>query len=105
MTHRGMDGYASGSPHPIFPQNLHEEFKHRFIAEKLARYAKVNDMYLLVLQSDQSIGMHSYKSALYLPESKSLSLHDILSYNSHETLSPQLLEKILFKKFFSRYTT
>lgn len=93
MTHRGMDGYTSGSLHPIFSQNLPEGFNRRFIAEKLARYAKVNDMYLLALQSDQGIGMLSYKSALHLPESESLSLHDILSYNSHEPLFPQLLEK------------
>lgn len=93
MTHRGMDGYISGSLHPIFSQNLPEGFNRRFIAEKLARYAKVNDMYLLALQGDQGIGMLSYRSELDLPESESLSLHDILSYNSHEPLFPQLLEK------------
>ncbi|WP_151812273.1 type II toxin-antitoxin system HipA family toxin [Acinetobacter bereziniae] len=93
MTQKGMDGYSSGSLHPIFSQNLPEGFNRRFIAEKLARYAKVNDMYLLALQGSQGIGMLSYNSELNLPEIESLSLKDILSYNSNEPLFPQLLEK------------
>ena len=93
MTQRGMDGYSSGALHPIFAQNLPEGFNRRFIAEKLARYAKVNDMYLLALQGDQGVGMLSYKSELNLPEADSLSLGEILSYRSNEPLFPQLLEK------------
>ncbi|MBJ8452805.1 type II toxin-antitoxin system HipA family toxin [Acinetobacter bereziniae] len=93
MTRKDMDGYSSGSLHPIFSQNLPEGFNRRFIAEKLARYAKVNDMYLLALQGSQGIGMLSYNSELNLPEIESLSLKDILSYNSNEPLFPQLLEK------------
>ena len=93
MTRKGMDGYSSGSLHPIFAQNLPEGFNRRFIAEKLARYAKVNDMYLLALQGEQGIGMLSYKSELNLPETESLSLSEILLYRSNEPLFPQLLEK------------
>lgn len=93
MTRKGMDGYSSGALHPIFAQNLPEGFNRRFVAEKLARYAKVNDMYLLALQGSQGIGMLSYKSELNLPEADSLSLNEILSYRSHEPLFPQLLEK------------
>ena len=93
MTRKGMDGYSSGALHPIFSQNLPEGFNRRFIAEKLARYAKVNDMYLLALQGDQGIGMLSYQSELNLPEVESLSLNEILSYQSNEPLFPQLLEK------------
>lgn len=93
MTKKGMDGYPSGSLHPIFSQNLPEGFNRRFIAEKLARYAKVNDMYLLALQGDQGIGMLSYKSELNLPKAESLSLSEILSYSSNEPLFPQLLER------------
>ena len=93
MTQRGMDGYSSGALHPIFAQNLPEGFNRRLIAEKLSRYAKVNDMYLLALQGDQGIGMLSYKSELNLPEADSLSLGEILSYRSNEPLFPQLLEK------------
>ncbi|WP_288988689.1 HipA N-terminal domain-containing protein, partial [uncultured Pseudoalteromonas sp.] len=59
MTKKGIDGYSSGSLHPIFSQNLPEGFNRRFIADKLARYAKVNDMYLLALQGEQGIGMLS----------------------------------------------
>jgi HipA N-terminal domain len=93
MTQRGMDGYTSGALHPIFAQNLPEGFNRRFIAEKLARYAKVNDMYLLALQGREGIGMLSYTSELNLPEVDSLSLSEILSYRSNEPLFPQLLEK------------
>ena len=93
MTKKGLDGYASGSLHPIFSQNLPEGFNRRFIAEKLARYAKVNDMYLLALQGDQGIGMLSYQSEIQLPVIESIALKDILSYNSPEPLFPQLLEK------------
>ncbi|WP_351189586.1 HipA N-terminal domain-containing protein [Shewanella sp. TB4-MNA-CIBAN-0142] len=44
MTKKGLDGYSSSALHPVFAQNLPEGFNRRFIAEKLARYAKVNDM-------------------------------------------------------------
>jgi len=97
MTRKGMDGYSSGSLHPIFAQNLPEGFNRRFIAEKLVRYAKVNDMYLLALQGDQGIGILSYKSELNLPEAESLSLSEILSYRSKEPLFPQLLEEYYLK--------
>lgn len=93
MTRKGLDGYNSGTLHPIFSQNLPEGFNRRFIAEKLARYAKVNDMYLLALQGEQGIGMLSYQSALNLPESEPVLLADILSYRDAEPLFPQLLEK------------
>lgn len=93
MTQRGIDGYSSSSLHPIFAQNLPEGFNRRLITERLARYAKVNDMYLLALQGDQGIGILSYKSGLNLPEIESLNLSEILSYRSKEPLFPQLLEK------------
>ncbi|UOG19810.1 type II toxin-antitoxin system HipA family toxin [Acinetobacter sp. PK01] len=93
MAQRGLDGYSSGPLHPIFAQNLPEGFNRRLIAEKLSRYAKVNDMYLLALQGDQGIGILSYKSELNLPEAESLSLSEILSYRSIEPLFPQLLDK------------
>jgi serine/threonine-protein kinase HipA len=70
MTQKGMDGYSAGAVH-----------------------AKVNDMYLLALQGDHSVGMLSYQSELVLPETESVSLNDILSYKSAEPLFPQLLEK------------
>lgn len=93
MTKKGLDGYSSSALHPVFAQNLPEGFNRRFIAEKLARYAKVNDMYLLALQGDHSIGMLSYQSELEMPEVESISLNDILTYRSTEPLFPQLLEK------------
>ncbi|GEM80844.1 type II toxin-antitoxin system HipA family toxin [Vibrio superstes] len=93
MTKKALDSYSSGSLHPIFAQNLPEGFNRRFIAEKLARYAKVNDMYLLALQGDNGIGMLSYKGDFELPNIESVSLQDILTYSSKEPLFPQLLEK------------
>lgn len=93
MTQQGIDGYSSGALHPIFSQNLPEGFNRRFIAQKLARYAKVNDMYLLALQGNQGIGMLDYQSDLNLPDTDALNLSDILSYNAKEPLFPQLLEK------------
>ncbi|MFU8785325.1 HipA N-terminal domain-containing protein [Aliidiomarina sp.] len=66
MTRKGLDGYSSGALHPIFSQNLPEGFNRRFIAEKLARYAKVDDMYLLALQGDQGIGTLCYQSDICL---------------------------------------
>ena len=97
MTRKGMDGYSSGPLHPIFAQNLPEGFNRRLITEKLSRYAKINDMYLLALQGDQGIGILSYKSELNLPEAESLSLSEIRSYRSKEPLFPQLLEKYYLK--------
>ncbi|UTM60069.1 type II toxin-antitoxin system HipA family toxin [Photobacterium sp. CCB-ST2H9] len=93
MTKPNLDGYSSGALHPIFTQNLPEGFNRRFIAEKLARYARVNDMYLLALQGKHSIGMLAYQSALQLPEADSVSLSEILTYQGSTPLFPQLLEK------------
>lgn len=97
MTQKGMDGYSSSPLHPIFAQNLPEGFNRRLITEKLTRYAKVNNMYLLALQGDQSVGILSYKSELNSPVSESLNLSDILSYRSKEPLFTQLLDKYYLK--------
>ena len=93
MTKPNMPGYNSGALHPIFRQNLPEGFNRLYIAEKLARYANVDDMYLLALQKDNGIGMLSYVSELQLPSIEPTSLSDILSYRGTEPLLPQLLEK------------
>lgn len=93
MTKKKLDSYSSGSMHPIFAQNLPEGFNRRFIADKLARHAKVNDMYLLALQGDNGIGLLSYQSDFVLPEIEPVGLQDILTYKSKEPLFPQLLEK------------
>ncbi len=101
MTKKGLDSYSSGSIHPIFAQNLPEGFNRRYIAEKLARYAKVDDMYLLALQMNHGIGMLSYESDFYFPEVESVSLEDILAYNSKAPLFPQLLEKYYLRNSLS----
>lgn len=93
MTRSTLDGYSSGALHPIFAQNLPEGFNRRFIAERLARYAKVDDMYLLALQGTNGIGMLSYKTDINLPEIESITLDEILNYSGEAALFPQLLEK------------
>ena len=93
MTRPTLDGYSSGALHPVFAQNLPEGFNRRFIAERLARYARVDDMYLLALQGDNGIGMLSYQSEFALPEVGGVSLDEILNYRGEEPLFPQLLEK------------
>ncbi|CAM3825895.1 Serine/threonine-protein kinase HipA [Vibrio aerogenes CECT 7868] len=93
MTKKNLDGYSSGALHPIFSQNLPEGFNRRYISEKLARYARVNDMYLLALQGEQGIGLLAYHSELNLSEAESISLDEILRYKSKEPLFPRLLEK------------
>lgn len=93
MARDNLDGYSSGSIHPIFSQNLPEGFNRKFIAQKLARYAKVDDMYLLALQGENGIGMLSYQGDLQLPETETVTLSDILNYQGSEPLFPQLLEK------------
>ena len=101
MTKPNMQGYFLGALHPIFSQNLPEGHNRHYISEKLARYAKVNDMYLLALQSNNGIGMLHYQSELQLPEVDALSLNDILKYNSDAPLFPQLLEKYYLRNALS----
>jgi len=93
MTKPNMTGYNSGSLHPIFRQNLPEGFNRLYIAEKLARYANVDDMYLLALQKNNGIGMLSYTSNIDLPAVEAISINDILSYSGSTPILPQLLEK------------
>ncbi len=97
MTKPNLDGYSSGSLHPIFAQNLPEGFNRRFISERLARYARVNDMYLLALQGDNGIGMLSYRSDFTLPITESVPINEILNYQGKTPLFPQLLEKYYLK--------
>lgn len=101
MTKPQLDGYKSGALHPIFRQNLPEGFNRRYIAEKLARYANVNDMYLLALQEDNGVGMLTYKSELQLPQVEAVSLDEILSYSSPEPLFPKLLNQYYLRNALS----
>ena len=101
MTKPSLDGYASGALHPIFSQNLPEGFNRRFIAERLARHARVNDMYLLALQGDHGIGMLNYNADMNFPEAESLPINDILNYQSKVPLFPQLLEKYYLRNSLS----
>lgn len=101
MTKANMLAYNSGALHPIFRQNLPEGFNRVYIAEKLARYANVDDMYLLALQKDNGIGMLSYMSEVKLPEVESVNLDDILSYSHSTPLFPQLIEKYYLRNALS----
>lgn len=102
MTEKGMDdSYRSGALHPIFAQNLPEGHNRRYIAQRLARYAKVNDMYLLALQGSDGIGMLSYQGDFKLPQVDSVPLNDILTYSDTQPLFPQLLEKYYLRNTLS----
>jgi len=101
MTRPSLDGYSSGALHPIFAQNLPEGFNRHFIAERLARYAKVDDMYLLALQGADGIRMLSYEADVELPEVGSIPLDEILEYQGKEPLFPQLLEKYYLRNSLS----
>jgi len=85
--------YNFGAVHPVFSQNLPEGYVRRYIHEKLLRHAEVNDLYLLALQSDKSIGHLSYTSDISLHPTEQLSLQEILSWQGKESLFPQLLER------------
>ena len=50
MTSRHPESITNGPLHPIFSQNLQEGYNRRYIETRLAREAKVDDMYLLWLQ-------------------------------------------------------
>ena len=91
----------AGAMPAVFSQNLPEGFNRRFIAERLARYARVNDMYLLALQRDQGIGWLNFDSDLVIPPAGHTSLTDILTYSSAEPLFPQLLEKYYLSNLLS----
>ena len=84
--------YNYGVLHPIFSQNLPEGYVRRYISEKLRRHANVNDMYLLALQWDKSIGHLSYTSEIEKTDVGQLSLKDILSWQGKENLFHQLLD-------------
>lgn len=101
MTLPNMQSYSSGILHPIFSQNLPEGHNRHFIAEKLARHANVNDMYLLALQGDNGIGMLTYVSEMQLPEAELLSLNEILNYKEKMPLFPQLLERYYLRNALS----
>ncbi|MFT4925402.1 MAG: serine/threonine-protein kinase HipA [Phenylobacterium sp.] len=86
------DPYNSGSLHSVFSQNLPEGYIRRYISDKLLRFGKVNDMYLLALQGEDGIGILQYDAGIVLPEPEHITLNDILSWDQSTPLFPQLLE-------------
>ena len=101
MQQKSLDPVTSGALHPIFSQNLPEGFNRRFIEQKLARYAKVNDMYLLALQAEHGVGLLSFDAGLQLQSTDGFTLNDILTYNAKESLFPQLLERYYLRNSLS----
>tara|TARA_R110002167_G_scaffold91458_1_gene245964 strand:+ start:1085 stop:2089 length:1005 start_codon:yes stop_codon:yes gene_type:complete len=85
--------YNHGVLRPIFSQNLPEGYVRRYISEKLRRHANVNDMYLLALQLDKSVGHLSYTSGIEKTDVGQLSLNDILNWQGKENLFHQLLDR------------
>ena len=87
------DAIHYGVLHPVFQQNLPEGYVRRYIEERLLRYAKVNDLYLLALQGSGGIGHLTYYSILDTGKPEQLSLNDILDWNESDAIFPQLLER------------
>lgn len=85
--------YNYGSLHPVFAQNLPEGFVRRYIHDKLLRQAQVNDLYLLGIQGDKSIGHLTYTSEFPEINAEQLSLQEILTWQGEQALFPQLLER------------
>lgn len=87
------ESYVSGALHPVFTQNLPEGYLRRYISEKLARYARVDDLYFLALTGEKGIGYLSYDAGIELPEPEPISVNDIVHWSGKESLFPQLLER------------
>lgn len=101
MYRQTLEPYNHGTLHPIFSQNLPEGTNRRYISERLARYAKVNDMYFLALQGDNGIGMLSYQCGHEFPHAEQISIKDILEYKGKKPLFPQLLEKYYLRNMIA----
>jgi serine/threonine-protein kinase HipA len=93
MIRGDLNPFNHGVLHPIFAQNLPEGSNRRYIADKLARYANVDEMYLLALQADNGIGLLSYDSGIVLPEVEHTSISDIINYDGEAPIFPSLLER------------
>lgn len=95
------DVYNSGAMFPVFSQNLPEGYIRRYISEKLRRYAKVNDMYLLSLQGQDGIGLLGYDAGFDLPVLERVSVDDVVHWQEPEALFPQLLERFYLRGMLS----
>lgn len=93
MSDQKQSRYSRSKLHPIFTQNLAEGFVRHYISEKLARYAEVDDMYLLALQGSKGIGHLSYNSNMPDLKPESVSLKDIVSWKGKGSIFSELLEK------------
>ncbi|WP_394172335.1 type II toxin-antitoxin system HipA family toxin [Thalassotalea litorea] len=93
MNRGNLEPFNHGVLHPIFAQNLPEGSNRRYIADKLARYANVDDMYLLALQADNGIGLLSYEGDIVLPEVEHTPISEIINYAGESPIFPSLLER------------
>jgi serine/threonine-protein kinase HipA len=80
-------------PYRCLSQNLPEGFVRRYISERLARTARVDDMYLLALQQGNGIGHLSFVSDIPRTEVTSVSVDEIIAWDGKQSLFPELLEK------------
>ncbi|MDG1772922.1 MAG: type II toxin-antitoxin system HipA family toxin [Oceanicoccus sp.] len=85
--------YNYGELHPVFRQNLPEGYVRRYIAERLERYATVNDLYLLALQRDNGIGHITVESTIVAGNNEQLSLDDILHWRGSKPIFAELLDR------------
>ncbi|MTI12147.1 type II toxin-antitoxin system HipA family toxin [Sansalvadorimonas verongulae] len=96
-----LEPYKSGAIFPVFSQNLPEGYIRRYVSEKLRRYAKVNDMYLLALQGQDGIGLLGYDAGFELPPLEKVSISDIVGWDEPEDIFPQLLDRFYLRGMLS----
>ncbi|WP_168990064.1 type II toxin-antitoxin system HipA family toxin [Pseudoalteromonas sp. MEBiC 03485] len=88
--------YKYGALLPIFAQNLPEGAIRTFLRDKLIKANKdirFDDMYMLALQFGNAIGHLSFGSAIAQPQSKPITLDEVLNYQGKDRIFESLLER------------
>lgn len=87
------ESYTRNNLHPVFEMNLPEGFLRRYIADRLIRHTKINDMLFLALQGDRGIGHLSYQCEIDFGSASPMSFDDLLSTPKDEGLFDYLLDR------------
>ncbi|MDI4652547.1 MULTISPECIES: type II toxin-antitoxin system HipA family toxin [Pseudoalteromonas] len=88
--------YKYGALLPIFAQNLPEGAIRAYLRERLVKANKdirFDDMYMLALQFGNAIGHLSFGSPIKQPESKPITLDEVLTYKGKDRIFEDLLDR------------
>lgn len=85
--------YNHGRLHPIFEMNLPEGFLRRYIAERLMKEIKANDMLFLALQGDRGIGHLSFDSGIDFGRAEPMNFDELLVTPKSKDLFDYLLDR------------